>query len=193
MNFPKGQTRTLMDSKGNKVGEFPSTGLESEDMRIADRLLNAAGCVTPQLTAGARIYKQAKCFAAVALDLRNKISIHGPQAGRYAQLLIVNAAFAIELYLKALCAKAGLPQRGHELLKLYDALPSDATACISKTSSTLIEKYKIERELRACLEGLNNAFQEWRYSYEYDHEPMIVYPSEAIFLIETLDKSFDSF
>ncbi|HML35945.1 MAG TPA: hypothetical protein PKA19_00765 [Bacillota bacterium] len=74
--------------------------------------------------------------------------------------VIVNAAFACEIYLKVLNQIAGKEMKGHHLDVLYDALPRD-------------EQDKIRKELKLItsvfnekLKKISNSFVDWRYIFE---------------------------
>lgn len=84
---------------------------------------------------------------------------------------IVNSAFAIELFLKALHEKFGSPKRGHKLLLLYDQLPQEALDRIQSASATIAVKTSppVYYEPRRVLVTLNSAFEDWRYLYERDN------------------------
>jgi hypothetical protein len=81
---------------------------------------------------------------------------------------VVNASFAVELYLKALGYRNRAPLRGHELLKLFEALPEDARSEIQAASARVAAKTEPPQYLspRSALSQLNNAFAEWRYTHE---------------------------
>lgn len=83
---------------------------------------------------------------------------------------VVNSAFAIELFLKALHEKYGSAKRGHKLLVLYDQLPSDAIARIRVASAAIAASTSppVFYDARQVLVSLNSAFEDWRYLYEKD-------------------------
>ncbi len=107
----------------------------------------------------------------------------------------VNLSFALELYLKSLLAQLGEHARGHNLRKLYDALPSDVRGQIRErydatwqsewngrhVSVTLAkgppdppvwEDYSDKpKDIAALLERSCDCFQSWRYVFEWTEPP----------------------
>lgn len=76
----------------------------------------------------------------------------------------VNAAFACELYMKAILihnSADGTIARGHKLDELFNALPKDAQNQIE----TLFNK-KLKHDLHSLLVEISTAFVEWRYAFE---------------------------
>lgn len=74
--------------------------------------------------------------------------------------VVTNMAFSCELFLKAILKEANSPERGHNLLKLYDALPADVKRDITGLDNE--QDFLSEIDHIACL------FEEWRYIYEYN-------------------------
>jgi len=75
---------------------------------------------------------------------------------------IVNYAFSCEVYMKALLMKPGEgANKGHNLLKLFDSLPSEIQVEIQKTVDC--SKFPFRR----MLENSSDLFVECRYIYEY--------------------------
>ena len=76
----------------------------------------------------------------------------------------VNAAFACELYTKAILiyiSADGTIARGHKLDELFSALPKDAQSQIE----TRFNK-KLKHDLHSLLAEISTAFVEWRYAFE---------------------------
>ena len=76
----------------------------------------------------------------------------------------VNAAFACELYMKAILihnSADGTIARGHKLDELFNALPKDAQNQIE----TCFNK-KLKHDLHSLLAEISTAFVEWRYAFE---------------------------
>ena len=73
---------------------------------------------------------------------------------------VVPLAFSIELYLKYLsAASSGVATKGHDLAKLYAALP--------QPTRELIERhYAFSKPIGAVLEDSKSVFIDWRYIYE---------------------------
>lgn len=80
--------------------------------------------------------------------------------------VIVNSAFACEIFLKLLLAIFNIKYgRCHELKKLFDLLPEETR---EKINSYLIQNYGTLKDENGfeLLQMYSNAFTEWRYSYE---------------------------
>ena len=76
----------------------------------------------------------------------------------------VNAAFACELYMKAIFihnSSDGTIPKLHKLDELFDKLPKDAKVQIEALFS---KQYK--HDLLSLLSEISNAFIEWRYAFE---------------------------
>jgi hypothetical protein len=83
--------------------------------------------------------------------------------------LVVNGAFAAELYLKAIHGACGAKATGHDLRKLYDNLPPNALAAVAAARSELyVGKPTHERSVSEVLEHLKGAFVDFRYAHEAD-------------------------
>ena len=92
--------------------------------------------------------------------------------------------------LKSLATRHGKTLRGHELLKLYDALPQVAIDELQMFVAPCSAKRELHAnaDVRQFLDELNNAFIQWRYSYESD-AAIAVNLERIIFLIELLDEA----
>lgn len=78
------------------------------------------------------------------------------------------AAFACELYLKALLAKTQNGQTtGHKLNALYAQLPTDISSDIEDTTNHSYPFTTRHETFSDCLAEISNAFAELRYIYEY--------------------------
>lgn len=171
------------DSHGRVVGEIDKSGDDAKDYIAAHKLLTDLGLFKGEDPLPERIYKNAMRFGKVAVELWNKISRLGPQGAGYVAPFSMIAAFALELHIKALGAKHGKTLRGHELAKLFDALPTSALDAIGRHAVRMKAKHEIEHgvDFRDCLVRLNDAFVTWRYSFEFDANPVMFYPGQAIF------------
>jgi len=91
-----------------------------------------------------------------------------PKRPRHVVPFVVNASFAVELFLKALSHRHGVSLRGHQRLKLYDRLPEDASLDIQSASARVAAQTVPPQfqNTRQALSELNNAFVEWRYVHE---------------------------
>ena len=101
-------------------------------------------------------------------DIREKSSLFPP--------VILNAAFACELFSKAILYKNGRkpPIINHQLKGLYDDFPKDI-------KSKIKEQYQNGNEVRfeEWLADINEIFEFWRYRYEHKK-----YSTHYSFLLE---------
>lgn len=77
----------------------------------------------------------------------------------------VNAAFACELYMKAILihfSSDGTIVKGHKLDELFKVLPDDAQ---SQIEASFNEQYK--HDLDILLTEISTAFIDWRYAFEH--------------------------
>lgn len=113
-----------------------------------------------------------------------------PRKGVSIVPFVVNAAFGIELYFKALAQKHGVTLKGHELIKLYKALPAKAYIEIDTVSPKCAAERQLDSapDFRGYLTLLNNAFVDWRYFYEKDRlGPINIEPT--IFVMQVLHEA----
>lgn len=166
-----------------------STGDTEKDAEAVRDFLKANGLHKEVLPFQA-IFNQALAFANTSAYLYERDLRTSPRKGFSASPFVVNAAFSIELYLKALAQKHGGSLRGHELMKLYEALPSRANAEIKQ----VIPHCAANRDLGeppnfiGYLQNLNNSFVEWRYSYELK-KTGAVHIEPTIFVMEVLHEA----
>jgi hypothetical protein len=80
----------------------------------------------------------------------------------------VNAAFAIELYLKTLGSLYGLNMHGHDLLDLFDELPAEAKELLRREIARVPSTQVIKdlTSFRTEIERVRHVFIEWRYLHE---------------------------
>jgi hypothetical protein len=192
MRHPRGKTLKAFDSSGNVIGEFESTGNEQEDIRIAHAIFQKAGLHRNPPSVARQIRNKARDFLRLSFQLHRSITSLGQKCAHYLAPFAVNASFGIELYLKAIAEQNGLPLRGHKLTSLFDALPAAAIDACARIAPSLFHTYDLEQtsDIRQYLVKLDDAFIKWRYSYEYDQEPLIFPIKEALFLLHLLDKVF---
>ena len=91
----------------------------------------------------------------------------------YSTPATVNAAFACEVYLKALLKYNDIPvKKEHRLKELYELLPEKPREWIKLT---VINHYGQWSDCFGLdyLANISNAFIDWRYSYESDHQMSI--------------------
>lgn len=102
---------------------------------------------------------------------------------------VVNAVFALELYLKTFAKLHSLSLRGHDLVELFDSLPASAIEGLRLeiATSAIQSRWKCGisdiAEFRNSLEAMRNAFAEWRYLHEKDPSGSIQF-RELIFAME---------
>ena len=175
---------------GIAVGEVMSTGDLQRDAAATREFLKAKG-LHKEVTDFQAMFNQAMAFANTSALLYERDLKRTPRKGVSIAPFVVNAAFSIELYLKALAVKHGLkPPKGHELLKLFSKLPGSALAEIEKVSPRCAANRALEgyADFKAYLEGLNEAFVEWRYCYELERtRPVHIQPT--IFVMEVLHEA----
>lgn len=149
------------------VGEVPKTGNDLKDLEAATKLLRAKGHKPP--TPLQRMFMVAVSFATAASSLHKTHLMKTPADGNAMVPFVVNSAFSIEIYLKALHASTGPRQSGHRLLVLYDALPQGLKDEIDSAARQHAKAYKIEEpiDFRSHVAHLNRAFERWRYIYEH--------------------------
>jgi hypothetical protein len=165
---------------GREIGEVVESGDPLADLEAATKLMEAAGM-------GGRpplewtMYKHAQAFARLADYVLGKHiwkkdgSPHSEEDMRSSVTFVVNAAFAIEMYLKTLHALLGKKVGGHSLLKLYDDLPEGAQGEFARLMPARERQFNLKTPgtFRAYLTGLDTAFVNWRYVYERDYSGSI--------------------
>jgi hypothetical protein len=115
---------------GQFIGEVPVTGDNQKDAQAAIALMRAKG-VYRETSPEQAIFRQAVSFATTASYLYKRDLATKPWNGMSVAPFVVNAAFALELYLKTLSILQGNELRGHDLLELFDALPHGAHKALS--------------------------------------------------------------
>jgi hypothetical protein len=189
MSNSSGKLLKVYAPGGKVVGAIRSTGDTVKDIALAHDVLVRAGYPTKVLTKAQRMRKQARSFARVAFDVFEIMGILGQKSADYLAPFAVNAAFSIELYLKAIGIQNGIRLRGHKLLKLYDALPPGARDAVDRVAPDFVSRHNLEEppDIRKFLTALNDAFTTWRYSYE--SQTGLLTPRQALFLLHVLDRA----
>lgn len=174
---------------GIAVGEVEATGDVARDIETIRQFLKDEG-LHKETSLFQGMLNQAFAFANTSAYLYERDLRRPPRKGTSAVPFVVNAAFAIELYLKALAQKHGITLRGHELLKLYKALPNGALSEIRSVTSQCAANRALGEEPNfvAYLKELNNSFVEWRYCYELERTGQ-VRTEPTIFVMEVLHES----
>lgn len=156
---------------GKIVGQYISTGDSELDVPIVRAKLRELDIESVELPLWMHIRQQAIYFQDTCALLLN-LEIDRPPPRRPFALIpyVVNTAFCIELYLKALALKHGKELRGHELLQLYSELPAEALADITFSVSDALNDAPIagEVDVPKFMKTMNDVFVQWRYAYEHD-------------------------
>lgn len=166
-----------------------STGDAEQDAEAARQLLKNKG-LHKGISHFQAVFNQALSFANTSALLYERDLRYPPRKGVSIAPFVVNAAFSIELYLKALAQKHGAALHGHKLLKLHLALPAKALTEIEAVTSGCAAKRQLNEEpdFLKYLANLNNTFVEWRYSYEVEKTgPVHIEPT--IFVMEVLHEA----
>lgn len=124
-----------------------------------------------EVTQEQAMFRQALSFCKTAADIYERDLARAPRNGLAAAPFAVNSALSIELYLKTLHRLAGNEIRGHELLKLYDALPTPTRDVVLSHARRHAAGYGVDPApsadgFRQFVSELNTAFVDWRYCYE---------------------------
>lgn len=102
------------------------------------------------------LFANASNFARASDMMKDKITLLVP--------CVVNGAFACELYIKGLLALQGDVITGHDLTKLFGKL----SACAREDLKNSVgQKFTNSKDaFESYLNGIANAFKDWRYLYE---------------------------
>lgn len=158
---------------GQLVGTIVSTGDYAQDFALMIALRETKGFPIKEVPKWMAMRQQAVDFAEVAHELwKNHLRVM-PEGKRPFAVVpyVMNSAFAIELYLKALSLKHGVKQpRIHQLKKLWNSQPPLARIAIAISIDEAKKHCRLsaEPEIDIWLTELNEAFQEWRYSFDYE-------------------------
>ena len=92
----------------------------------------------------------------------------------FAKPEIVNSTLACEVFLKSICLYYDIDliplfkkKNGHNLKEIYEVLPQDIKEQIQMNVSHRYREMWIDPFGLEYLVGISDAFQKWRYSYEY--------------------------
>ena len=116
---------------------------------------------------------QAKAFynAAINLELMDRESDHSSGDFLFQTPATVNAAFSIEITLKAILTCEGIAyKREHNLFVLYTLLPEQAQYLIFKWMRENVPEYDSEAFIKEFV-LISDAFVQWRYSFEEGIKP----------------------
>jgi hypothetical protein len=129
--------------------------------------------------------RQAVSFATASRDLFEKYLAGPSPDGKAMEPFVVNAAYAIEVYLKTLHAGTGTRRKEHGILELYDALPQPSKDAIDATAAKLRGEYEGAGAFRDQLAQLDEGFRKWQEVYESGYlKPIKVHPT--VFLMHVL-------
>ena len=185
--IPPGPKTILLN--GIVIGDVMSTGDVEHDAKTVRDFLKAKG-LHKEVPLFQGMFNQAVAFANTSALLYERDLRRSPRKGVSGVPFLVNAAFSIELYLKALAQKHGVALRGHELVKLFNALPAEALSEIQAVTPRCAANRALgeEPDLPTYLKNLNNTFVDWRYCYELERTgPVHIEPT--IFVMEVLHES----
>jgi hypothetical protein len=157
---------------GKYVCDYDSTGEPLKDIPIIHRLMAEHGVATTDVSPEQMIFRQANSFIATSAYLFEKDICATPPNAMAVAPFVVNAAFALELYLKTIALQRGKKLHGHELVRLFDKLPASGKVAIERQLEIVapVSQWQCEArtlaDLRSIVLDLNNAFVEWRYLHE---------------------------
>lgn len=157
---------------GKVVGHFEATGDYDTDSRVALAELKRLGYDQSSLPQWKHIRQQAMDFRdACGLIMNYDLGKRDPSFRPLSIPYVVNTAFCLELYLKAISLRHGSNQKGHDLLKIYDNLPDEAISSISARIDEAKEetRYDGETNERDLLSVIKDSFCQWRYAHESAH------------------------
>lgn len=172
------------------VGEVNTTGNLELDTEVAYEFLSKKGLLKERTPAN-EIFSTACAFANTSSHIYENGLKKQSRNGTSIVPFVVNATFAIELYIKALAKKYNVTLRGHELLKLYKKLPQEALKEIEQVIPKCADDRKIAQpNFVKYLNELNNAFVDWRYIFEKSKSgPIQIEPT--IFVMQVLHEAFN--
>jgi hypothetical protein len=129
--------------------------------------------------------RQAVSFATASRDLFEKYLAGPTPDGKAMEPFVVNAALAIEIYLKTLHAGAGARRKEHGLMELYRALPQPIKDAIDATAGKLKDGYEGADAFSEQLAQLDEGFRRWQDVYESGWlKPVRIHPT--VFLMHVL-------
>jgi hypothetical protein len=175
---------------GKYVGEYEATGDFQRDRELAIALLREKGLYR-ETTPEQAIFRQAVSFATTASYLYKRDLTTVPRNGVSVAPFVVNATFALELYLKTLGQLYNRALRGHDLLDLFDALPPEAHDSLQQSFAKAQWQCGIADLVgfRKALADLRGAFVEWRYLHESGRASSEIVFAPMIFVMEVLHEA----
>lgn len=161
---------------GELVFHYESTGNTDQDIQGIRARLDELGLSIKHQPEWMQIRQQALYFQDTCTYLWRYEANRQKSERPFTMIpYIVNSAFCIELYLKALSLKHGKRQHGHELAKLYAALPASAVADVDASLAEALSIVPLGKspEIAVLMQELNNAFLKWRYAFESERLGMV--------------------
>ena len=174
---------------GKVIGSHPDKGDPTGNHQAGLLVLKEAGIErgvgkAPQLTA----LGQARSFGTASVLIYKIGFTKSPFNPHLVAPLIVNTAFCIEVFIKALGQFRGTTLRGHDLQPLFDQLPQADQQTLQTTFNERVEARKLSQtSLRDSLAAMNKAFIEWRYLYE-NEKTLTFEVGLAVSAIEAFDR-----
>jgi hypothetical protein len=175
-------------ANGKFVCEYEAPANQKEEIELCQRLLSEHG-LDVETTEEQAIFRQAAAFSSIAASLYARDLTNVPRNGMSVVPFVVNAVFALELYLKTFAKLHSLSLRGHDLLNLFDSLPAAAIESLRSeiAMAAIHSRWKCGiseiADFRNSLQAMRNAFSEWRYLHEKDPSSGIQFP-QLIFAME---------
>ena len=159
--------KKLVLLNGIAVGEVEALGNDEQDVLAVREFLESRG-LRKEVTPFQGAYNAALAFANTAAYLYDRDLRRPPRRGQSVAPFVVNAAFAIELYFKALALKHGKTLRGHELAQLHQNLPQAALSGIEQAIPSCAREHSLTGppDFARYVRELNDVYSEWRYYYE---------------------------
>jgi hypothetical protein len=176
---------------GELVGEYPAPDDPIKERELAVALLREKG-LYQKPTLEQAIFRQAVSFSTTSSYLYSRELSGEPSVrkGLSVAPFVVNAAFALELYLKTLGHIYNKPLRGHDLLKLFDGLPPDCHQALRQGFVKSEWQCGITEigDFRKAIEDMRSAFIEWRYLHE-EGRARVIHFRPMIFVMEVLHEA----
>lgn len=174
-------------AEGKYLGEIEDSRDRQKNIAAMEALRAAHGLPpTLRKTLPQRACDQAKSFAEAAKLIREQPLV-SPDGRNLVAPSVVNSAFAIELYLKAIGFSVARNLHGHKLEKLFGKLPAEIQHKIQAEYAVVADRrgtraYPVVNMLREKSE----AFEKWRYPYQ-QKGTLAYYPDTDVILLEALD------
>lgn len=174
---------------GTRIGEHPDQGSVEANLDEARRVLREAGHDPEAKPSRFTPLAQARSFRAAVHVIYRLGFTRSPFDPNLVAPLIVNTAFCIEVYVKALADAHAMRLRGHGLADLFAQLPEAVRASVGvEFAEQMRSKKQPASKIENALNDMNSAFQDWRYIYE-DTRLRTFEVAHAIAIIEALENT----